>query len=98
MSRSRVETTEGGTMFVVGDGSMEEAGPRFERGDTQAAAQRQSLLQSVGDVREVMFVLLDRARDLGGRETSVVDVMQLIANDLGLVESMLRSQTGTRAA
>jgi hypothetical protein len=61
-------------------------------------AQRDALLQSVGDVREVMFVLLERARELGGRETTVVDALQLVANDLGMVESMLRVEAGRYAA
>jgi len=86
-------------MFMItGESSTVHDGPRFERGNAHDAAQRQSLLQSVGDVREVMFVLLDRARELGGRETTVVDALQLVANDLGMVESMLRTQVGARAA
>lgn len=86
-------------MFMItGEGGKEHDGARFERGNAHDAAQRQSLLQSVGDVREVMFVLLERARELEGRETTVVDALQLIANDLGMVESMLRTQVGTHAA
>jgi hypothetical protein len=84
-------------MFIV-EGGLGEGAQRFERGEAHDAAQRQSLLQSVGDVREVMFVLLERARELGGRETTVVDALQLVANDLGMVEAMLRVQVGTRAA
>jgi hypothetical protein len=85
-------------MFMITGEGMGDDGPRFERGNAHDAAQRQSLLQSVGDVREVMFVLLDRARELGGRETTVVDALQLVANDLGMVESMLRVQVGAHAA
>ncbi|MEA2390754.1 MAG: hypothetical protein QOK31_863 [Solirubrobacteraceae bacterium] len=61
-------------------------------------APRDGLLQSVGDVREVVFVLLERAREVGGRQTTVVDALQLVANDLGMVESMLRVQSRRRAA
>jgi hypothetical protein len=70
----------------------------WERATSTESARRGALLQSVGDVREVVFVLLERARELDGRQTTVVDAMQLIANDLGMVESMLRVQAGRRAA
>jgi hypothetical protein len=69
-----------------------------ERDRSMDLAPREGLLQSVGDVREVIFVLLERARELGGRQTTVVDALQLIANDLGMVESMLRVQRGRRVA
>ena len=43
--------------------------------------------------------MLERARELTGRgEMPVVDVLQLVANDLGIVESLLREQSGRRAA
>jgi len=60
---------------------------------------REELLHNVGDVREIVFVLLERARELTGREEMpVVDLLQLVANDLGIVESLLREQSGRRAA
>ena len=69
-----------------------------ERDRSMDLAPRDGLLQSVGDVREVVFVLLERARELGGRQTTVVDALQLIANDLGMVESMLRVKNRRRVA
>ncbi len=57
-------------------------------------ARREELLNNVGDVREIVFVLLERARELSGRgEMSVVDVLQLVANDLGVAESLLREES-----
>ncbi len=59
-----------------------------------AEMRRDELLHNVGDVREIVFVLLERARELSGRgEMSVVDVLQLVANDLGVVESLLREES-----
>jgi len=52
----------------------------------------------LGKLTYVSAYGVERARELDGRETTVVDAMQLIANDLGMVESMLRRQAGRRAA
>lgn len=57
-------------------------------------APRDELLHNVEDVREIVFVLLERARQLSGRgEMSVVDVLQLVANDLGVAETLLREES-----
>jgi len=76
-------------------GNIMRAVPAGGEPATGSAEMRQEeLLHNVGDVREIVFVLLERARELNGRgEMSVVDVLQLVANDLGVAESLLREET-----
>jgi hypothetical protein len=64
--------------------------PRFGREGETKDTRRRTLLENVEDVREVIFLLLDRARNLDSRQTAVVDALQLVANDLGGVEAILR--------